>query len=291
MYCLNTVDRFTRWPEAIPIPDRTADTVARALLTGWISSFGCPKTITTDQGHQFESQLFHSLAKLCGFHLTRTTAYHPAANGLVERFHRTLKAAIMCHADQHWTEALPLVLLAIRTSFKADQQGSLVELVYGEPLRMPGKLLTQTAHPVEPAHLITQLYRHMACLRPVPATRQTSPGRFVHKDLHNGIRLPPSGHNAPGSGAPYSGPYQVLFRKEKTLQLLVCGKPITISTERVKPAYIFNEAVSRPVCNPGVNTLPDSVPPATPPAKSSPPTDIRTTRSGRYVHFPVRFSN
>jgi cleavage and polyadenylation specificity factor subunit 1 len=74
--------------------------MAHALLTGWISRFGCPQTITTDQGRQFESQLFHSLAKLCGIQLSRKTAHHPAANGLVERFHLTLKAAIMCHADQ-----------------------------------------------------------------------------------------------------------------------------------------------------------------------------------------------
>jgi transposase InsO family protein len=72
-YCLSAVDRFTRWPEAIPIPDITTETVARALFTGWISRFGCPQTISTDQERQFVSQLFHSLAKMCGIQLSRTT--------------------------------------------------------------------------------------------------------------------------------------------------------------------------------------------------------------------------
>jgi len=68
-YCLMAVDRFTLWPETIPLPDISAEMVARALLSGWITRFGCPQTITTDQGRQFESQLFHSLATLCGIHL------------------------------------------------------------------------------------------------------------------------------------------------------------------------------------------------------------------------------
>jgi hypothetical protein len=73
----------------------------------------------------------------------------------------------------------------IRTSFKADLQTSVAELVYGEPLRIPGELLTHTADPVEPTHLITQLRRHMARLRRVPASHHASSATSVHKDLHN----------------------------------------------------------------------------------------------------------
>jgi cleavage and polyadenylation specificity factor subunit 1 len=106
-YCLTAVNRFSHWPEDIPIPDGTADTVARALLTAWISRFGCPQTVTTEQGRQFESQPFPSLARLCGMQLSQTTAHYPAANGLVERFHQSLKAAIMCHADRQWQRRFP----------------------------------------------------------------------------------------------------------------------------------------------------------------------------------------
>jgi cleavage and polyadenylation specificity factor subunit 1 len=99
-YCLITVNPFTRWPEVVFISDITADTVTRALLTAWISRFGCPQTITTDQEIQSDSKLLQSLAKLCGIQLSRTATHHPEANGFMERFHRTLKAAIMCHEHQ-----------------------------------------------------------------------------------------------------------------------------------------------------------------------------------------------
>jgi cleavage and polyadenylation specificity factor subunit 1 len=124
-----------------------------------------------------------------------------AANGLMERFHRTLKAAIMCHVDESWTEPLPLVLLGIRTAFKEDLQASVAQLVYGE-------LLTPTA---EPAHLITELRRHMARLRPVPAACHASLATFVHSDilLHQ---------DAPCRALepPYRGPYRVLSGRNKT---------------------------------------------------------------------------
>jgi hypothetical protein len=68
---------------------------------------------------------------MCGIHLSRTTAFHPAANGLVERIHRSQKAVIICRAQESWTEALPLVLLGMRTAFKEDLHASVAELVYG----------------------------------------------------------------------------------------------------------------------------------------------------------------
>jgi hypothetical protein len=72
----------------------------------------------------------------------------------------------MCHANEHWTKALPLALHGIRTVFKVAVQASSAELVYREPLRIPGELLNAIAHPVEPAHLITQLRQHILNYKP-----------------------------------------------------------------------------------------------------------------------------
>jgi hypothetical protein len=135
-----------------------------------------------DQGLQFESQLFHSLVKMCSIHLCRTP-HHPAANGLVKRQHRMLKATIMCHADKKWTEALPLVLLSIGTAYKEDLQSSAAELIYGEPLRVPSRILVPAAPKVEATVFIQQLHHHMDQLQPTPAARHASPATFIHKDL------------------------------------------------------------------------------------------------------------
>ena len=84
-YCLTIIDRFSRWPEAIPMQNVEATTICRAFLDSWISCFGAPETVTTDQGSQFESQIFTAVLQLSGCHRIRTTAYHPASNGIIER--------------------------------------------------------------------------------------------------------------------------------------------------------------------------------------------------------------
>ncbi|XP_064455377.1 uncharacterized protein LOC135366555 [Ornithodoros turicata] len=113
-YLLTCVDRFTRWPEAAPMQDSTAETVAATFLQTWITRFGVPEENFTDRGPQFESRLFTAFTTLLGTKRLRTTAYHPAYNGLVERFHRHLKQTLMAHLDgSSWTEHLSLVLLGI----------------------------------------------------------------------------------------------------------------------------------------------------------------------------------
>ena len=70
--------------------------------------------LITDQGRQFEYELFKILSKKIGFHRLRTTAYHPQTNGLIERFHRALEQSLMARGG-NWVDELSLVMLGLRS--------------------------------------------------------------------------------------------------------------------------------------------------------------------------------
>nr|XP_012152030.1 PREDICTED: uncharacterized protein K02A2.6-like [Megachile rotundata] len=65
-YCLTIIDRSSRWPEAVPIKNMAASTVAKAFCDAWINKFGAPATVATDKGSQFEETVFRELTNLIG---------------------------------------------------------------------------------------------------------------------------------------------------------------------------------------------------------------------------------
>ena len=84
--------------------------------------------------------------ELLGSSCIRITSYHPMSNGLVEGFHRHLKAAIMPQPDPtNWTDCLSLVLLGIRLTLKKDLGCTPAELVHGSTFRLPGGFFSSVA--------------------------------------------------------------------------------------------------------------------------------------------------
>ncbi|GFV18240.1 retrovirus-related Pol polyprotein from transposon 412 [Trichonephila clavipes] len=129
-FCMTCIDRFSCWMEAVPLPDCKAETASKAFYEHWVCRFGVPGKIVTDQGRQFESQLFRSLAAICGAKVAHATSYHPQCNGKVERLHRTLKGAIKAHNNIKWTETLPTILLGLRTALRPDTNHTIAQMVF-----------------------------------------------------------------------------------------------------------------------------------------------------------------
>lgn len=239
-YLLTCVDRFSRWPEAFPIVNMTAETIAETFIAGWIARFGVPTTVTTDRGRQFESALFTNFLKMLGCRRIRTTAYHPQANGLVERLHRQLKAALMCHGHANdWYQHLPLVLLGIRSAYKEDQKSTVAESTYGTTLRLPGDLLhaSQSETTEDLSTFISQLRCRMSRLRPATSRQQTGK-QFIFPELSaathvflriDAVRRP--------LHPPYEGPYRIISRTSKTITIEKNGKNECVTIDRVKPAF------------------------------------------------------
>lgn len=273
-YVLTMIDRFTRWPEAAPLKSITADAIADAFYTTWISRFGAPTVLTSDQGTQFESMLFKSLSHLVGCEKIRTTAYHPAANGMIERWHRSFKASIMCHNNAEWIDSLPTVLLGLRTSVKEDIGSSAAELVYGTTLRLPGEFFFNEDMPPDPKFFVEKFREIMRKVRPTPTKHHGKPKIFIHKDMftctHVFIRVDrvkkPLEH-------PYEGPFRVLERTSDNVFVIdVKGEATSINIERLKPAFIEAEPI-----NPSSTiTQPN---PATPTLKTYPGPGKKTTKT------------
>ncbi|KII60467.1 Retrovirus-related Pol polyprotein [Thelohanellus kitauei] len=88
-YFIIFVDRLTKWVEAFPFVDQTAESAARTFVDKIVCRFGLPKSIHSDQGRQFEYLLFTQICDILGIQKNRSTAYHPQGNGMAERYVRT----------------------------------------------------------------------------------------------------------------------------------------------------------------------------------------------------------
>lgn len=231
-YCLTIIDRFSRWQEVVPIPDITAQTI--------VSRYGVPVRVTIDRGRQFDCHLFKDLMLQLGVQHTMTTAYHPQGNAMIERFHRTLKAALMAKNHITWSEALPVILLGLRSTLKPDIGATPAELLYGATLRLPGDIIADNTNPAPAEEFAKKLSLAMQQLRPTAVINHTRPVHYVPPSLaqttHVFIR---DDTVKPAMKQPYDGPFLVVERRDIVRRR---GKDVKVSIDRLKPAFISDQA-------------------------------------------------
>ena len=195
--------------------------------------------MSSDRGRQFTSQIWSELAKMLGIQLHFTTAYHRQANGIVERFHRHLKAALRARlTGPDWTDELPWVLLGIRTQPKDDLRASSAELVYGTPLALPGEFVEAGCNRTSD-NFLNVLRNKVSRTAPTPTSRHGHSPSYISRDMPTCeyVFIRRDCHRTPLQ-RPYDGPFKVLQRNNKAFTIDVGGKAELVSIDRLKAAHL-----------------------------------------------------
>ena len=236
-YLFTMIDRKTRWFEVIPLRNITAETIAKNFLNHWISRYGVPLTIITDRGTQFESGLLETLTSQLNIKRLRTTSYHPQTNGLLERFHRTLKTSLGIHSNSYqWSESLPYVLLGWRNTPSKTTGCSPAQLLFGCSISPPDKLVdfnndfSSLELSAARDHFLAldsnPLFSTSHGYKPyVPTSFETASHVWIRKITDSSLK------------PRYFGPFPLISLKNNVAFVDVDGSHQTISLARLKPAF------------------------------------------------------
>ena len=142
-YILTMQDHLSKYCIACPLPDTLATTVASAFINNCISIFGAPKSILTDCGSNFLSSLMQEVCKKFRIDKVKTTPYHPALNGGLERSHSVLNEFLKQYVDgeQEWDSWVQCAMFAYNTSVHVGTMFTPYEILFAKRARMPSDLL------------------------------------------------------------------------------------------------------------------------------------------------------
>ena len=139
-YILVITDCFTKWTEAVAMPDQEAATIASAFVNNFVTRFGIPLLLLSDGSTNFDSKLFCEVRKFLQIEKVKTSVMRPQANGVTERFNMTLSTmlAMYCIQDQKdWDLYLPQVMMAYRSSIHSSTGQTPNRMVYGREILLP----------------------------------------------------------------------------------------------------------------------------------------------------------
>jgi transposase InsO family protein len=258
-YIFTIIDRTSRWVEAVPLATTTAADCAEALFHAWITRYGVPAAITSDRGPQFSSAVWTAVCGLLQIDHHSTTAFHPQANGMVERWHRRLKDALRSRAAAaDWAAHLPWVLLALRAAPHDDSGLSPAEAMFGVPLVLPSQFLAAGDGPPPSPSFLSDVQSSTHGQRLHHVKRQDTaelPADLLQAEMVF-VRVD---SKQPPLSPLYNGPYKVLERSLRFFKLQIGDRVDTVSTLRLKAAYLPASAV--PTCPPRRGRPPKQLPP------------------------------
>ena len=139
-HILTIIDHLTGWPEAFPIPDKSADTIVATLINYYLLVHMCPRYILSDNGTEFKNNLMDQVLQQLGIDRIFSAPYHPCSNGKLEVFHKYLKPTLkkLCEKDPaNWDKYINQVLASYRITPNLATSESPFFLVYSRDPNLP----------------------------------------------------------------------------------------------------------------------------------------------------------
>ena len=150
-YLLVCVDHLTRYVMLAPLKDKTAESVAHALVTQVFLKHGTPRVILSDNGAEFRNSLLSEICTQFNVRQAFITAYHPASNGLVERSNRKILDVlrpVVGRLSEMWEDWLPYITASINAHVCSSTGQTPHYSLYRQELRLPYDLLGRSHPPV-----------------------------------------------------------------------------------------------------------------------------------------------
>ena len=139
-YILVITDLFTKWTEAVAIPDQESKTICTAFIDNFVTKYGTPLQVHSDQGRNFQSEIFRGMCSMLGIDQTRTTSFRPQSNGGVEKFNNTLAIMLTMyceHNQDQWDKYLQQVMMAYRSSVQSSTSRTPNSMLFGREITLP----------------------------------------------------------------------------------------------------------------------------------------------------------
>ena len=139
-YILLVVDSLSKWPEAFPIPNQEAVTIARTLYREIFTRYGAIKSIVSDRGKNFMSKVVSALSELFQTKRVYTSSFHPQTNAHCERYNSFLIQSMRAYINKdqtNWPELLPGILMAFRLTPAGSSGISPFQLLFGREMKLP----------------------------------------------------------------------------------------------------------------------------------------------------------
>ena len=80
-HILTIIAHLTRWPEAFPIPDKSADTIVSTFINEYLPVHMYPWYILSDNGTNFKNSLIDQVLQQLGIDSIFSAPYHPRVMG------------------------------------------------------------------------------------------------------------------------------------------------------------------------------------------------------------------